>query len=89
MCVHVAGKGTCSVNCVTGNRNCVCVTGKKDSFLVTKLAGKKDCFLTGKKETVRTLTVNSCLAVGHVHFAKGYPQKKGVKIPIVVICLKK
>ena len=33
--------------------------------------------MSGKKDTVRTLTVNACL-VDHVHFANGYPQKKGV-----------
>ena len=54
MCAYVTGKGTCSVNCVTG----------------------KDCFVTGKKDTVRTLTVNCCL-VDHIHFKNRYPQKKG------------
>ena len=34
--------------------------------------------MTNKKQTVRTLTVNSSLAVSHVHFANRYPQKKGV-----------
>ena len=65
---HVTGKGTYSVKCVTGNRNCACVSTGKDS-LVTELTGK-DCFVTNKKQTVRTLTVNSCPAVKHVHFAK-------------------
>ena len=55
--VHVTGNRRCAANCVTGNRNCACVRGKKDS-LVSELAGKKDCFVTSKKETVRTLTVN-------------------------------
>ena len=53
-------------------RNCVCLTGK------TELIGKKDCFVTNTKETVRTSTVASTLAVDHVHFSNGYPQKKGV-----------
>ena len=34
--------------------------------------------MTNKKHTVRTLTVNSSLAVNHVHFANRYLQKKGV-----------
>ena len=66
VCVPRTSKGTCSINCE-----------RKDS-LVTELAGKNDCFVTCNKEAVRTLTINSCLAVDHVHFANGYPQQKGV-----------
>ena len=80
MCAYVTGKGTCSVNCVTGNNNCACVTGKKE------LARKKDCFVTSKKDTVRTLTVNSCLVVDHVHFANRYLQKKGLNPNCCYLC---
>ena len=71
ICVYVTGKRTC-VNCVTGNKSCVCVATEKE------MTGNKDCSVTSKKDTVRTLTVNSSHVVTHAHFANGYPQKKGV-----------
>ena len=77
VCVHVTGKVKCSVSCVTSNRDdSGYVTRKRDS-LVTEMVRKKDClFVTSKKATVNTSTVNSCAVVTHVHFANGYPQKK-------------
>ena len=41
MCVHVTVKGICSVNCVTGNRNSACVTGKKDSSVTARVGISK------------------------------------------------
>ena len=76
MCVHVNAKGTCCAKCETGNRNCVYVTTKKDR-LITKLAGRKD-FCDRQGHCKNFNCKNSCLAVDHVHFTNGYPQKKGV-----------
>ena len=57
-----------------------CVTSKLDTLnsLSVNLAGKMDCvFVTGKRKTVATLPVKSCV-VTHVPFAGGLPQKKGI-----------
>ena len=56
---YVNGKETCTANCVTGNKSCISVTRKE------KFTGNLDCFVTSKKDTVRTLTVNSCFVVNH------------------------
>ena len=42
--------------------------------------------MTGQKDTVRTLTVNSCFFVDHAHTATGYPQKKGVNPNYCYLC---
>ena len=77
VCVHVNAKGTCCAKCETGNRNCVYVTTKKDR-LITKLAGSKDFCDRQEGHCKNFNCKNSCLAVDHVHFTNGYPQKKGV-----------
>ena len=59
MSVHVTGKGTSTTNCVFEKKTCVNVTGKE---VCTR---NQVCFLTSK-DTVRTLTVNSCV-VNHAH----------------------
>ena len=63
------------VKCVTGLKECVCVSAKLESLNPSPvIARKKD--LTSKSETI-TLHVNSSV-VNPVLFVKGYPQKKGV-----------
>ena len=54
------------------------VNYKVDSLnVVPVISGEKDClFVTSKRETVNLLPIKSCV-VTHVHFAKGYLQKKG------------
>ena len=69
--VSVTGNETCFANCVTGNKSCVNVTGEE------VCTGNQNCFMTSKKDIVRTLTVNSCV-VNHAHSVSGLPQKKGV-----------
>ena len=64
--VSVTGKGTCTANCVSGNNSSACVSGRQE------LTGNQDCFVTSK-DTVRTLTVNSCSVVNPAHFATGSP----------------
>ena len=71
MNVCVTGRETCTSNCATGNNSYACVSGRKE------LTRNLDCFITSKKDTVRTLTVNSCV-VNHAHSVTGLPQKKGV-----------
>ena len=58
---------------------CLCDRGKEE------LTRNQDCFVTGK-DTVRTLTVNSCLVVDHVHFANAYLQKKGLNPNYCYLC---
>ena len=72
VCAYVTSKGTCTANCVTRYKNCAYVTRKE------VLTGNQECFVTDKKDTVRTLTVNSCL-VDHVHFAKQVSAKERCK----------
>ena len=69
MNVCVNGRGICTANCVTGNNSYACVPERKES------TGNQVCFITSKKDTVRT--VNSCV-VNHAHSVTGLPQKKGV-----------
>ena len=74
----MTSKETCTANCVTGNNSYACLSGEE-------LTGNQDCFVTGKKDNVRTLTVNSCFVVNHAHSATGLPQK--AQFPIIVICV--
>ena len=70
--VCVTSNGTSTANCVTRSSSYACVSRRKE------LTRNQDCFVTDKKDTVGTLTVNSCLVVNHAHSATVYPQKKGV-----------
>ena len=66
------------VKCVAAQEECVHVSGKVDQLnFVPVLAREKDLSVTSKRKAVYYLHVNSCV-VNPVHFAKGYPQKKGV-----------
>ena len=69
MNVSVTGNESCFVNCVTGNKSCVNVTGEE---VCTR---NQDFFMTSKKDIVRTLTVNSSV-VNHAHSVSGLPQKR-------------
>ena len=65
------------INCVTRQEDFVYVSGKVDRLNPPPvLSAEKDLSITSKRKTVN-LHVNSCV-VSPVHFAKGYPQKKGV-----------
>ena len=61
------------VKCVTGLKDCACVSGKISLNPSPVMAGSRD--LTSKSETVNLL-VNSCVAIAHS--VVGLPQKKGV-----------
>ena len=61
------------VSCVAGNAVSVHVTGKEAST-ANSVTGNQDCFMTSK-DTVRSLTVNSCV-VNHAPSVTGLPQKK-------------
>ena len=61
------------VNCVTGLKDCACVSGQISLNPSPVIAGSMD--LTSKSETV-TSHVNSCVV--NAHSVIGLPQKKGV-----------
>ena len=61
------------VKCVTGLKDCACVSGQIGLNPSPVMAGNRD--LTSKSETVNLL-VNSCVA--NAHSVIGLPQKKGV-----------
>ena len=61
------------VKCVTGRKDCACVSGKISLNPSPVMAGSRD--LTSKSKTVNLL-VNSCVA--NAHSVTRLPQKKGV-----------
>ena len=69
----VTGKEACSVNNATRNKNCVNATGEE---LYT---GNQDCFITCKEELLRTLTVNSNVAIKHVQGVSCVNQSSSVQ----------